>query len=78
VTLEGFGIPTALIATPKFENSARVHAKVFGMPEYKPVYLDFGASSIAGFSVEQMEDFAERLTDDVIAVLTGKAYEGSA
>lgn len=48
------------------------------MPTYKPVYLDFGASSIAGFGVEQMEDFAERLTDGVIAVLTGKAYEESA
>ncbi len=78
VTLEGLGIPTALIATPKFENSARVHAKVFGMPDYKPIYLDFGASSIAGHSPERIEEFAERLADEVIAVLSGKAHATSA
>ncbi len=72
VTLEGLGIPTVLIATPKFENSARIHAKVFGLPDYKPVMLNIGSSSIAGLSVEHCEEYAEQLFDDVVAVLTGR------
>lgn len=76
VTLEGLGIPTAFIATPKFESSARIHAKVFGLPDYKPVMLNLDTSSIAGVSTERVEEFGERLFDDVVATLTGQRREG--
>ena len=35
VNLESLGVPTVLIATPPFENGAKLHARVFGLPEYK-------------------------------------------
>ena len=76
MTLEGLGIPTVLIATPKFENSARLHAKVFGLPEYECVMLNLDTSSIAGASPELIESFAEGLFDDVVRVLTGKRNGG--
>lgn len=72
VTLESLGIPTVLIATPPFENGAKLHARIFGLPEYKAIYLDSGTSSIGGFSPEAMENFAEALLDQAVAILTGK------
>ena len=78
VNLEGLGIPTVLIATPPFENGAKLHARVFGLPEYKAVYLESGTSSIGGFSPGAMEDFAEALLDQAVAILTGKKADAAA
>lgn len=72
VNLESLGVPTVLIATPPFENGAKLHARVFGLPEYKAVYLNSGTSSIGGFSPQAMEDFAEALCDEAVAILTGR------
>ena len=72
VTLESLGVPTVLIATPSFRNGVKLHARVYGLPEYKAVYLESGTSSIGGFSPEAMEDFSEQLFDAAVAVLSGK------
>jgi hypothetical protein len=72
VTLESLGVPTVLIATPSFANGVKLHARVYGLPEYKAVYLDSGTSSIGGFSPEAMEDFSEQLFDQAVAILTGR------
>lgn len=72
VNLESLGVPTVLIATPPFENGAKLHARVFGLPEYKAVYLNSGTSSIGGFSPQAMEDFSEALMDETVAILTGR------
>lgn len=58
-----------MIVTPDFIGSAEVHAKVFGAPDYKPVILELGTSSIAGASQERVEEFAEQVFDDVVSVL---------
>lgn len=60
-----------MICTPDFVSSAQVHAKVFGAPDYKPVILELGTSSIAGASPELVEEFAEQVFDDVVSVLKG-------
>ena len=73
MTFEGLGIPTALIATPGFKRSAEVHAKAYGAPDFKSVILNVDdGSSIAGFSPERVQQFAEDIFEDVVAVLTGK------
>lgn len=78
VNLESLGIPTVLIATPPFENGVKLHARVFGLPEYKAIYLNSGTSSIGGFSPEAMEDFSEALFEEAVAVLTGKKADAPA
>ena len=58
--------------TPDFESSAHAHAKVFGAPDYKPVMLNLETSSIAGLSSERIEEYAETIFDDVVAILSGR------
>jgi hypothetical protein len=53
-------------------SSAHAHAKVFGAPEYQPVLLNLGTSSIAGISPDRVEQLAESIFDDVVAILAGR------
>jgi len=61
------------VATPGFKRSAAVHAKAYGLPEYRPAILDLDdRSSIAGCNADRVEQFAEQMFDDAISILTGK------
>ena len=57
-----------VICTEPFVNSALVHARTFGAPDFKPVAISHPLGSIARDTVKER---AFAIRDQVIAVLTG-------
>ena len=67
--LEDRGIPTVLLCTEPFMNSARNHAEAFGNPDYVAVRI---GHPLASLRPEQAEGRADEALEAVIAVLTGQ------
>jgi hypothetical protein len=70
LTLEDRGIPTVLLCTEPFMNSARDHAYAFGNPAYQAVRV---RHPLASLTPEQGRARADEAFEGVIAVLTGLA-----
>jgi hypothetical protein len=67
--LEDRGIPTVLLCTEPFMNSARHHAEAFGNPDYVAVRI---GHPLASLRPEQAQGRADEALEAVIAVLTGQ------
>jgi hypothetical protein len=67
MTLENRGIPTVVICTQPFLNSAHVHARTFGRPGFRPVGIPHPLGGLPGALVLER---AESIVDDVVAALT--------
>jgi hypothetical protein len=70
VALEERGIPTVLLCTAPFMNSARDHAEAFGNPDYQAVQV---RHPLASLTPEQARARADEALAGVIAILTGQA-----
>jgi hypothetical protein len=70
LALEDRGIPTVLLCTDPFMNSARDHAEAFGSPDYRAVQV---RHPLAALAPEQARARADEALGGVIAVLTGRA-----
>jgi hypothetical protein len=67
MALENRGVPTVVICTEPFLNSALVHAKTFGKPDSRPVTISHPLGGIeAGLVMER----AASIRDRIVAVLT--------
>jgi hypothetical protein len=67
MALENRGVPTVVICTEPFLNSALVHAKTFGKPDSRPVTIPHPLGGIeAGLVMER----AAAIRDRIVAVLT--------
>ena len=67
MTLENRGIPTVVICTEPFVNSANVHSQMFGRSNFKPVHIPH---PLGGLDSEQIMQRAASLKDQIVAVLT--------
>jgi hypothetical protein len=69
LAFEDRGIPTVLLCTEPFMNSAREHADAFGNPDYQGVRV---GHPLASLRPEQARDRADAVLESVIAILTGQ------
>jgi hypothetical protein len=72
LAFEDRGIPTVLLCTAPFMNSAREHAEAFGNPGYTAVRV---GHPLASLRPEQARRRADDALEAVIAVLTGQAEQ---
>jgi hypothetical protein len=70
LAFEDRGIPTVLLCTEPFMNSARDHAEAFGNPDYQAVRI---GHPLASLTAEQARARADEALGGVIAILTGQA-----
>lgn len=68
VTLEGLGVPVAVLCTTPFLNSARIHARILGRPDLMAVDVPHPLVSLAPAAVRGR---AETVLNAVVARLTG-------
>ena len=69
LAFEDRGIPTVLLCTEPFMNSARDHAEAFGSPDYQAVQV---RHPLASLTPEQARARADEAIGGVIASLTGQ------
>jgi hypothetical protein len=69
LALEDRGIPTVLLCTEPFMNSACDHASAFGNPDYQAVQV---RHPLASLTPEQARARADEALGGVIAILTGQ------
>jgi hypothetical protein len=70
LAFEDRGIPTVLLCTEPFMNSACDHAAAFGNPDYQAVQV---GHPLASLTPEQARARADEALGGVIAILTGQA-----
>jgi hypothetical protein len=70
LAFEDRGIPTVLLCTEPFMNSAYDHAEAFGSPDYQAVQV---RHPLASLTPEQARARADEAIEGVIASLTGQA-----
>ena len=70
MTLEGRGIPTVVICTNPFLNSARIHARTFGRTGFRPVGIPH---PLGGLKPEAVKERADSILDEIITALTQDA-----
>jgi hypothetical protein len=70
LAFEDRGIPTVLLCTEPFMNSAHDHAEAFGTPDYRAVRV---GHPLASLTAEQARSRANEALGGVIAILTGQA-----
>ena len=70
LAFEDRGIPTVLLCTEPFMNSARDHAEALGNSDYTAVRV---GHPLASLRPEQARDRADQALERVIEVLTGQA-----
>jgi hypothetical protein len=66
--LEDRGVPTVLLCTEPFMNSAHTHAEAFGNPDYAAVRI---GHPLASLQLEHAQRRADEALERVIAALTG-------
>jgi hypothetical protein len=69
LAFEDRGIPTVLLCTEPFMNSARDHAEAFGSPDYEAVRVKH---PLASLHPEEAQVRADEALKRVVAVLTGQ------
>ncbi len=70
LAFEDRGIPTVLLCTEPFMNSARDHAEAFGNPDYAAVRV---GHPLASLRAEQAQARADEALERVVTALTGQA-----
>ena len=70
LAFEDRGIPTVLLCTEPFMNSACSHAAAFGNPDYQAVQV---GHPLASLTPAQARARADEALGGVIAILTGQA-----
>jgi hypothetical protein len=70
LAFEDRGIPTVLLCTEPFMNSAREHADAFGNPDYQAVRV---GHPLASLLPDQARARADAVLEQIVAVLTGQA-----
>ena len=69
LAFEDRGIPTVLLCTEPFMNSARDHAEAFGTPDYQAVRV---GHPLASLKPDEAQARADEAFERVIAALTGQ------
>ena len=72
LAFEDRGIPTVLLCTEPFMDSAREHAHAYGNPAYQAVRVGHPLASIRP---EEVEARADEVLECIVEVLTGRPKE---
>jgi hypothetical protein len=67
MSLENRGIPTVVICTGPFLDSANLHARIYGRPGFQPVVI---AHPLGGMKAEQVNEKAAAAAQQIIDALT--------
>ncbi|MBP61573.1 MAG: hypothetical protein CMJ62_08605 [Planctomycetaceae bacterium] len=67
MSLENRGIPTVVICTGPFMDSANIHARIFGRSGFQPVEIPH---PLGGIRAEQVSEKAAAAAEQIIAALT--------
>ena len=67
MTLENLGIPTVVVCTGPFTDSALVHSRTFGNEGFQPVDIPH---PLGGLSLEDVKLRAASIHDQIVAALT--------
>ena len=67
MTLENRGIPTVVVCTGPFLDSAQLHARMLGRAGFRPVVIPH---PLGGLGPEQVKQRAAEAEDQIIAALT--------
>ncbi|MCH8106972.1 MAG: hypothetical protein IIB30_01310 [Chloroflexi bacterium] len=68
MTLENLGIPTVVICTGPFMDSAFVHSRSFGNAGFQPVSIPH---PLGGLVLDDVNQRAASIHDQIVAALTG-------
>jgi hypothetical protein len=67
MSLENRGIPTVVICTGPFLDSANIHARIYGRPGFQPVVINH---PLGGIKAEQVSEKAAAAVEKIVAALT--------
>ena len=67
MSLENRGVPTVVVCTGPFLDSANLHARVFGRSGFQPVVV---AHPLGGLRLEQVNEKAATAAEQIVAALT--------
>jgi hypothetical protein len=67
MTLENRGIPTVVICTGPFLDSANIHARIYGRSGFQPVVIPH---PLGGIEAERVNEKAAAAAEQIIAALT--------
>ena len=71
MTLENRGIPTVVICTAPFTNSALAQSKAFGRPGFEPISIPHPLGSLHPDTVIER---AASIRDDIVRALTSNGH----
>ncbi|MEE3005128.1 MAG: hypothetical protein VCB79_11665 [Dehalococcoidia bacterium] len=67
MSLENRGIPTVVICTGPFLDSANIHARIYGRSGFQPVVI---THPLGGIEAERVNEKAAAAAEQIIAALT--------
>ena len=67
MSLENRGIPTVVICTGPFLDSANIHARIYGRSGFQPVVI---THPLGGIETERVNEKAAAAAEQIIAALT--------
>ena len=67
MSLENRGIPTVVICTGPFLDSANIHARIYGRSGFQPVVI---THPLGGIEAERVNEKASAAAEQIIAALT--------
>ena len=67
MSLENRGIPTVVVCTAPFLDSALVHARTFGRPGFQPIIIPH---PLGGLAAERVLERARAVEADIVTALT--------
>jgi len=67
MSLENRGVPTVVICTSPFLDSANLHARVFGRSGFQPVVV---THPLGGLRLEQVNEKAVAAAEQIVSALT--------
>ncbi|MED5568790.1 MAG: hypothetical protein VYE19_03915 [Chloroflexota bacterium] len=67
MSLENRGIPTVVICTGPFLDSANIHARIYGRSGFQPVVI---THPLGGIDAERVNEKAAAAAEQIIAALT--------
>ena len=69
MALENRGVPTVVVCTSPFLDSAHIHARILGRPDFQPVVVPH---PLGGLKPDQVNQRAAAAEEQIIAALTTK------
>ncbi len=69
MALENRGVPTVVVCTSPFLDSAHIHARMLGRSGFQPVVIPH---PLGGLGPEQVKHRATDLEEEIVAALTNR------